>query len=150
MSDVANGVRQEPTENALNVRPACVESMTRETMRAAPARIFFDRPRPPMNTLSSSSTAFAEPDRPTRGVKCELYHDHRIYYAVTSRGERLPGVRVPLGLETLGDVIADLWADLNRVDPLRLSLVVGDAQSVRPAAHCQCEPARLFVVPRGR
>jgi hypothetical protein len=103
-----------------------------------------------MHTLTASSTAFAEPDRATRGVKCELYHDHRIYYAVTSWGERLPGVRVPIGLETIGDVIADLWADLNRVDPQRLSLVVWDELPARPQAVRQCAPARLFVVPRER
>lgn len=150
MREVADGMRREFTEKALDVRPACIESVIRETMRAVPARLFLDRPRTPMTTPLLSSTAFAEPDRPTRGVKCELYHDHRIYYAVTSRGERLPGVRVPIGLETIGDVIADLWADLNRADPQRLSLVVEDGPLARPAAACQCAPARLFVVPRER
>lgn len=66
---------------------------------------------------SRMQTAPAPVAAPKRGIFVELYHDHRIYYAVTSRGERLPGVRVPIGLETEGDVIADLWLALQRDDP---------------------------------
>lgn len=78
----------------------------------------------------------------SRGIHCELFHDHLIYYFVTSRGERLPGVRVPIGLETVADVIADLWAEGNRRDPLPSAAASGP-----PRTACHCEPRLRLVGP---
>lgn len=155
MSDVADGerviARSVMERNRRKDRFACVQNVTDEIMQTLPARIVLHCDRAPMNSLPPSTATIPAHDGPTRGIKCELYHDHRLYYAVTSRGERLPGVRVPIGLETIADVIADLWEALERADPRRPALVRGDDPPLSPAeSECHCAPSRLFVFPRQR
>ena len=67
-----------------------------------------------------------EPVESPRGIYWELFHGHRVYYAVTSRDERLPFVGVPIGMETERDVIGRLAECLDVADPLA-------APSGRPA-----------------
>lgn len=147
---IAHGVTLEragrTSRETNDLRNPCALRDSMATMESLPARSFLPPERAPMNTLHAPLPAHAGV---ARGVKCELYHDHCVYFAVTSWGERLPGVRVPIGLESNADVIADLWDDLDRVDPQRLSLVAGDAPAPRPAVACACPPARPFVLLRG-
>lgn len=90
----------------------------------------------------------------SRGIHFELYGGHRIYFAVDSRGIRLPFVGVPIGLETERDVVGRLMNSLAAADPQprvssgRRGIVWLGEQSVdRPVAQPPV-PARVLRLVR--
>lgn len=77
--------------------------------------------------------ATASPDHDTclsRGLYFDLFHGFRVWKAMTSWGEWLPGIRVPIGTETELDVICALADALDAADPLPPSASTGATRPV--------------------
>lgn len=91
---------------------SCLPTRRRPTLddgaRCAPSR---PRPMSVVRPIRDTDPAL-EP-----GIHWELFHGHRVYFAVDSRGSRLPFVGVPIGLETERDVIGRLVNCLDVADP---------------------------------
>jgi hypothetical protein len=91
-------------------------------------------PEPPRMFPASSAPADLPLDR---GIYYDLFHGYRVFFAVCSDGQRLPGIRVPIGQETECEAVLSLADALDVADPppssrawLRL---VRDESSPRPA-----------------
>lgn len=101
---------------------------------AGRAARFCSRPARQYGAVPSRDPMPTSPDpvASPRGVYWELYCGHRIYFAVTSGGKRLPFLGVPIGLETERDVIARLADSLDAADPVPCAPPRAALRLVRP------------------
>lgn len=80
------------------------------------------------------------------GIHWRLVGGHRVYWAVKKDGEQLPGIRVPIGLETDDHVISSLAAALRQADA-DVEQQAADRLRPRGAASGRVLPFRLRPAP---